>query len=71
MKRSSVIRKIEELLNVIDGEAIKISNKTLATLILGTVEEIGMLPPSGPTKTFITKNNTKLVPIRLNEWERE
>lgn len=62
MKRSQAIKKIEDLLNNVDGDKVRISNKLLANLILGTVEEMGMLPPEIQTTDYFKPKN---------KWEKE
>jgi hypothetical protein len=67
MKRSDVVNKIESLLNSVDGDKVRISNKLLADLLLNTVDEMGMLPPTHVVIPFAMGLNTRVE----NKWERE
>ncbi len=69
MKRSIVVNKIESLLNSVDNDKIRLSNKLLADLILNTVEEMGM---SAPRWTSVDGKVPNLVGSRwVHEWESE
>jgi hypothetical protein len=74
MKRSIVVNKLESLLNNVDNDKIRLSNKLLAVLILGTVEEMGMFPPivsKIKTENIFVNGRTEYKQFLVNEWDEE
>jgi hypothetical protein len=68
MKRSEIVA---EITNILDAEAEDLCYPFLAELILTTLENKGMLPPSIFTGNHIIHNDGSESNEYLNDWEPE
>lgn len=53
MNRKDVLQKVESLLNSVDGDKVRMSNKLLADLIVSTVEETEV--PASPWRAVVSR----------------